>query len=83
MILGVFTNLTAVVGGLLSLVIWPTAEGFGGPYTAGSTDIGAAIIYVLVFVGLVLSASGLYWGLDRRLTPRLGRSGFIASGPLD
>ncbi len=33
-------------------VIWSTAEGFGGPYTAGSTDIGAAIIYVLVFLAL-------------------------------
>ncbi len=81
LILGVFTNLTAVVGILLASVIWSTAEGFGGPYTAGSTDIGAAVIYVLVFVGLLLSQSGLVLGLDRRLTPALGRWGFLASGP--
>src|SRR5215471_9869956 len=49
LIIGAFTNLTALVGVLLSVVIWSTAEGFGGPYNAGSTDIGAAIIYPLVF----------------------------------
>ena len=41
-----------------------------------------AFFLVLVFVGLVLSQSGLYLGLDRRLTPALGRLGFLASGPL-
>lgn len=80
LILGAFTNLTALVGILLSVVIWSTAEGFGGPYTAGSTDIGAAIIYVLVFAGLVLGSGGLYYGLDRKLTKALGRFGFLASG---
>ncbi len=80
LILGAFTNLTAVVGTVLSVVIWSTAEGFGGPYTAGSTDIGAAIIYVLVFAGLVLGSAGLYYGVDRRLTAALGRFGFLASG---
>jgi thiosulfate dehydrogenase (quinone) large subunit len=80
LILGVFSNLTYLVGVLLSIVIWSTAEGFGGPYQAGSTDIGAAVIYVLVFAGLFLSAAGLYLGLDRRLTPWLGRWGVLASG---
>ncbi len=80
LILGVFSNLTYLVGVLLSIVIWSTAEGLGGPYQAGSTDIGAAVIYVLVFAGLFLSAAGLFLGLDRRLTPRLGRWGVLASG---
>lgn len=80
LILGAFSN-TAYLGGmLLSLVIWTTAEGFGGPYVAGATDIGAAIIYVLVFAGLFLSNAGLYLGLDQRLTPILGRMGCLASG---
>ena len=30
-------------------MIGSTADGFVGPYRAGSTDLGAAIIYVLVF----------------------------------
>ena len=80
LILGVFMNLTSAVGVLLTVVIWSTAEGFGGPYQAGSTDIGAAIIYALVFAGLFLSSAGLYHGLDRRLTPKLGRLGVLASG---
>ncbi len=80
LILGAFSNLTAVGGSLLALVIWSTAEGFGGPYQAGSTDIGAAVIYVLVFAGLFLANAGLVWGLDQWLTPALGRLGFLASG---
>src|SRR5450759_5377332 len=35
------------------LVIWATAEGFGGPYTSGSSDIGTAVIYAAVFMGLL------------------------------
>jgi nitrite reductase (NO-forming) len=80
LIVGAFSNLTTVVGVLLSVVIWTTAEGFGGPYLAGSTDVGAAIIYPLVFAGLFLSSAGMYYGVDRRLTAALGRFGFLASG---
>jgi len=82
LILGVLSNLADLGGLLLTLVIWSTAEGFGGPYKAGSTDIGTAIIYFFVFVALFLSQSGLYLGLDRRLTPMLGRWCWLASGPL-
>lgn len=41
-----------IIGGVFSLAIWSTAEGFGGPYTPGATDIGTSIIYFLVFVYL-------------------------------
>ena len=81
LVLGAFSNVTNLLGGLLALVIWSTAEGFGGPYVAGSTDIGAAVIYVLVFVGLWLADAGAYVGLDARLTPALGRVGWLAGGP--
>lgn len=80
LLFGVFSNLTNIAGALLSVVIWSTAEGFGGPYTPGSTDIGAAIIYVLVFAGLFLASAGLYYGVDRYLDPILGRWSFLASG---
>ena len=80
--LGVLSNLADLGGVLLTLVIWSTAEGFGGPYKPGSTDIGTAIIYFFVFVALFLSQSGLYLGVDRHLTPMLGRWGWLASGPL-
>jgi hypothetical protein len=29
------------------------AEGFGGPYTSSSTDIGAAVMYAVVALGLL------------------------------
>jgi nitrite reductase (NO-forming) len=43
-----------LVGLFFSLLIWATAEGFGGPYTAGATDIGPGLVYVLVFVALIV-----------------------------
>ncbi len=81
LIFGVFSNIAYAGGVLLGFVIWSTAEGFGGPYVAGSTDIGTSIIYILVFVGLFLSQSGLHLGFDRRITPMLGRWDWLASGP--
>ncbi len=33
--------------------IWSTAEGFGGPYTSGASDVGTAVIYAFAFVGLL------------------------------
>jgi uncharacterized membrane protein YphA (DoxX/SURF4 family) len=43
-------------GALLSLLIWAVPEGFGGPYQggAGGTDVGAGIVYALVFLGLIV-----------------------------
>lgn len=40
-------------GALFSLTIWGTAEGFGGPYGSTSTDIGAAVMYAVVFAALL------------------------------
>jgi uncharacterized membrane protein YphA (DoxX/SURF4 family) len=81
LIVGVFSNLTAIVGIFLSLGIWSVAEGFGGPYIPGhSTDIGTAFPYALLFVLLLFLSAGRYYGLDAWLTPRLGRFGFLAAG---
>lgn len=82
LIFGVFSNLTNLGGALLSIVIWSTAEGFGGPYSPGSTDIGSAVIYALVFAGLFFANAGLTIGLDRWLSPKLGGWSFLASGPV-
>lgn len=81
LIFGLFSNLTYIVGILLSLGIWSTAEGFGGPYRPGqSTDIGTAFPYAIVFAILLCISAGRYYGLDSWLTARLGRLGFLASG---
>ena len=77
LILGLFSNLTYIVG------IWAIPEGFGGPYIAGvTTDIGTAFPYAILFAVLLFLAAGRYYGLDQWLTPRLGRLGFLAAGSL-
>ena len=61
----------AMYGGIaMALIIWSTAEGFGGPYMAGSTDVGAAIIYVLVFAALILGRSWEQLNLGNRWAKR-------------
>jgi len=83
LILGLFSNLTAIVGIFLSLGIWSIPEGFGGPYLPGqSTDIGTAFPYAILFLVLLCLSAGRYYGVDSWLTPKLGRLGFLASGSL-
>lgn len=79
LIAGAFTNVVCVFGAWLSLGIWTTAEGFGGPYQNGSTDVSASIIYVLVFALLFATAAGGVWGVDAALRRRLGRFGRLCS----
>lgn len=42
-----------VLGALFSLLIWSTAEAFGGPYAVGATNMGVGITYVLIFAVLI------------------------------
>jgi len=53
LIFGFARKLTYCAAIVLSLLIWSTAEGFGGPYTSGAADIGTAIIYTVVFADLL------------------------------
>jgi len=53
-IAGFARKLTYISAIAFSVMIWATAEGFGGPYTSGSADIGTAIIYGVVFIGLLV-----------------------------
>ena len=53
LIAGFARKLTYLAAIVFSLLIWATAEGFGGPYTAGAADIGTAVIYAVVFAGLL------------------------------
>jgi nitrite reductase (NO-forming) len=51
---------TYTIGAIYTALIWATAEGFGGPYVPGvSTDIGAAIIYTLLFLTLLVNDAGV------------------------
>jgi hypothetical protein len=64
LIAGFARKLTYISAAAFSVVIWAAAEGFGGPYTSGSADIGTAVIYAVVFLGL-LALSAYAAPLDR------------------
>ena len=51
---GFARKFTYMGGAIYSLLVWATAEGFGGPYSGSSTDIGAGIIYTVVFLALLV-----------------------------
>jgi uncharacterized membrane protein YphA (DoxX/SURF4 family) len=55
---GFARKFTYSAGILYGLFVWSVAEGFGGPYMPGTTDVGAAIIYSLVFGALLLVDAG-------------------------
>lgn len=58
---GFARKFTYSAGILYGLFVWSVAEGFGGPYMAGTTtDVGAAIIYSLVFGALLLVDMGRF-----------------------
>jgi nitrite reductase (NO-forming) len=53
LVAGFARKLTYSAAIVFSLLIWGTAEGFGGPYTSGAADIGTAVVYAVVFAGLL------------------------------
>ncbi|HET7036807.1 MAG TPA: multicopper oxidase domain-containing protein [Thermomicrobiaceae bacterium] len=54
LIFGIARKLVYISGALFSLLIWSTAEGFSGPYTAGATNLGPALVYVLLFIAFMV-----------------------------
>lgn len=75
LVLGFARKLTYIAGALFAFIVWAVAEGFGGPYTSGSTDVGAASIYVVVFLALLAISYQLgpsRYSLDRLLERRIG-----------
>jgi uncharacterized membrane protein YphA (DoxX/SURF4 family) len=61
-IFGVARKVSYFAAAGFSVIIWAAAEGFGGPYASGASDIGTAIIYALVFMCLLTLA--VYTGPD-------------------
>jgi uncharacterized membrane protein YphA (DoxX/SURF4 family) len=53
LILGFARKITYIVTAVTGFGIWAVAEGFGGPYSSSSTDIGAAVMYAVVALGLL------------------------------
>jgi len=63
LIFGFARKLSYISIAVFSFLMWGVAEGFGGPYMTGSTDIGTSIIYVAVSLGLLVVA--YYAGTSR------------------
>jgi uncharacterized membrane protein YphA (DoxX/SURF4 family) len=62
---------TYSVGIVYGLFVWSVAEGFGGPYMPGTTtDVGAAIIYSLLFLALLLVDAGRF-SVDRLIEKKV------------
>ncbi len=74
LIFGIARRATYLSAAVFSLLIWGVAEGFGGPYSVSSTDIGTGIIYAVVFFslyGLDRLATQSKWSLDNYIVKRL------------
>lgn len=74
LLIGFARKLTYIVAAVFSFLIWSTAEGFGGPYTAGATDVDCAIIYVITFLVLLAlnyQAGPSRFSVDRLIEERL------------
>lgn len=74
LLVGLARGLTYLVGAGYGLLLWASAEGFGGPYRSGSTDVGAGIVYALAFIALAIMATQFApdrWSADYRLERRI------------
>ncbi len=74
LIVGFARRSVYLLAAVFSLLIWAIPEGFGGPYTDSATDIGAGIVYVLVFLalyGLDRLARTAAWSVDHYIAKRL------------
>lgn len=62
-------------GGIaVAILVWGVGEGFGGPYTRGATDIGAAIMYAVTFAALWLAVPPAIRAAAPAADHRLARS---------
>lgn len=74
LIFGVLRQVVYIAAAVFSLLIWAIPEGFGGPYSAASTDIGVGIVYTVVFFslyGLERMARPARWALDTVIARRI------------
>lgn len=75
LVFGVARRVVYIGGIVWSIAVWTIPEGFGGSFLSGATDIGTAIMYVLVFAMLysletLPTATGA-WSIDRLIERRM------------
>jgi thiosulfate dehydrogenase [quinone] large subunit len=73
LLLGIARRLNYALAALFSFLIWGVGEAFGGPYISGTTDVGAAIIYVVVFMLLYYVDGPIppSWSMDTQIEQRI------------
>jgi nitrite reductase (NO-forming) len=74
LIFGVARKFTYIAAAIFSLLIWAIPEGFGGPYDSSSDNVGAGIVYAIVFFslfGLERLAGRSTWSLDNYIIKRI------------
>ena len=71
LIFGLLTDIALIGGIAMTLVIWSTAQGFGGPYVAGSTEIGSTAVYAITFIALWIGKSWRAYSIDSVLKGKL------------
>lgn len=74
LIFGLGRKIAYIGGAVFSFLIWATPEGFGGPYSTSSTDVGTGIVYMMVFLALIAMSFGQSaerWSLDAFIERRL------------
>jgi uncharacterized membrane protein YphA (DoxX/SURF4 family) len=75
---GFARKFTYSAGILYGLFVWSVAEGFGGPYVPGTTtDVGAAIIYSLLFLALLLVDAGRF-SVDKLIEKKVRAWSWVA-----
>lgn len=81
LIFGIARKLTYLLAALFSFLVWSIPEGFGGPYDQNVNDIGASIIYVVVFFSLygLERLAPPAWALDNVIIKHLPWWTFIAN----
>jgi nitrite reductase (NO-forming) len=81
LLLGVARRAGYVFGAVYALLVWAVGEGFGGPYTSSSTDVGTGIVYTMMFLTLLVFSAPARrerLSLDTILVRRVPRWRFIA-----
>jgi thiosulfate dehydrogenase [quinone] large subunit len=83
LVLGIARRLNYALSVPFCFLIWGIGEAFGGPYVAGTTDINAGFIYLIVFL-LLYAFDGLAkpsWSLDPWLSAHIKWWSKIANPP--
>lgn len=80
LLFGLLTNLACGIGSLFALFFCSTRLVSLLPVGVQAGDIGVLLVFLLAFLGFIISGAGQMFGADHMLTNSLGRWAFLAAG---